>query len=133
MVTHAKINHKLLSKQAYASRTVGTLTRDINVVDGTIILQNLAPEFEYIKLQNFRGPHGDEETFWEHYGKSPKLIPYVTQFVCRAKSGPASQICTQNHMYVCKPPGLGSSGKASTRVSVFSIDRRIRCVPNPQK
>ena len=89
------------------------------MVDGTINRQNLAPEFKYIKLQSFHGPDGEEEIFWERYGKSPKLVPYVTLVVCRAKSGPASKICTQNHMYVCKPPGLGSSGKASTQVSVF--------------
>ena len=68
---------------------------------------HLPAEYKYIKLQNFTGQKGDEEIFWDGYARNEKLLPYVRQFVH------SNELSTTNHMYVCKPPGLNTTGNGT--------------------
>jgi phytanoyl-CoA hydroxylase len=83
--------------------TVTSLTRDINVVDGTHDLGELSPEFGVIKLNGFLGRGGrEDELFCEGYARSERLRPYIQQLVG------SGSLDSFSEMYVCKPPGLDS-------------------------
>eukprot|EP00947_MAST-08B_sp_MAST-8B-sp1_P005269 g5269.t1 len=114
----------------YQGKTVGQLVRDINIADGTIDTSHLPAEYSIIKLNFFRGEDGEDSHFWSGYVRNKRLVPFVRQFV---QAGPESgngdgaaavsvdhseedsDICTANHMYVCKPPGLAASGSTTSR------------------